>query len=307
MFKRARRIVRIVVTLLILAGAGFGAVGLWNHYLVGPWTRDGQVQAYVVAIAPEVSGRVAVLHVTDNQLVHKGDILYEIDPFDYQVALASAQADLQGKETNLRVTRESAERRQQLSSLSTSIEEKQTYAGNAEQAQAAYASALANLSQAKTNLERTKVTSPVNGYITNLLLRQGDYATKGTRNVSVLDSDSFWVAAYFEETKLHGIHVGDPATMALMGFDAPLRGHVDSIARGINSPNDNPGTLGLAAVSPVFTWVRLAQRIPVRIHIDEVPDGVLLAAGETATVTVGPRATVGPHSTHGLISRLFSN
>ncbi len=304
MFKRARRTTRVVVTLLILAGAGLGSVWLWNHYLVGPWTRDGQVQANVVNIAPEVSGRIVALHVSDNQLVHKGDVLYEIDPFDYQVALAAAEADSQSKETSLQNARTEADRRKELGTLSTSVEEKETYVTNANVAQSSYASSIANLSQARINLQRTKVVSPVNGYVSNLLLRLGDYATKGTRNISILDSDSFWVAAYFEETKLHGICVGDPAKIELMGFDTPLKGHVNSIARGINSPNYDPGTLGLASVSPVFTWVRLAQRIPVRIQIDEVPQGVLLAAGETATVSIGPLATAGTR--HGAISRLFS-
>ncbi len=306
MFKRARRIIRIYVTLSILAGAALGSVWLWNHYLVGPWTRDGQVQANVVNIAPEVSGRIVSLPVTDNQLVHKGDLLYEIDPFDYQVALASAEADFQSKQASLQNAKTEAERRKELNTLSTSVEEKQTYSTNADVAQATYASSMANLSEARINLQRVKVVSPVNGYVSNLLLRLGDYATKGTRNISVLDSDSFWIAAYFEETKLHGIHIGDPASMALMGFTTPLRGHVDSIARGINSTNYDPGTLGLASVSPVFTWVRLAQRIPVRIHIDEVPPGVLLAAGETATVSVGPQAAAGRSAMHGIIARLFS-
>ena len=281
-----------------------GSVWLWNHYLVGPWTRDGQVQANVVNIAPEVSGRIVALHVSDNQLVHKGDVLYEIDPFDYQVALAAAEADSQSKETSLQNARTEADRRKELGTLSTSVEEKETYVTNANVAQSSYASSIANLSQARINLQRTKVVSPVNGYVSNLLLRLGDYATKGTRNISILDSDSFWVAAYFEETKLHGIQIGDPAKIELMGFDTPLKGHVNSIARGINSPNYDPGTLGLASVSPVFTWVRLAQRIPVRIQIDEVPQGVLLAAGETATVSIGPLATAGTR--HGAISRLFS-
>ena len=171
-------------------------------------------------------------------------------------------------------------------------------------AAAAYASALAQATQARVNLKRTRVLSPVNGYVTNLLLREGDYATTGGRNLSVVDSDSFWIAGYFEETKLRGIRVGDPALAALMGYPDPVRGHVESIARGINTPNTVPGDLGLATVNPVFTWVRLAQRIPVRIHIDRVPDTVHLAAGMTATVTVGPNAA--PNSAHGALSRLFS-
>ena len=304
MFKRARRLVRMTVTLLILLAAGVGSVALWNHYVVGPWTRDGQVQADVVNIAPEVSGRIVALHVADNQQVRRGDVLYEIDPFDYQVALASAEANVQSKLSDLQVKREQAQRRQELTSLSTSPEEKQTYASSADVAQSAYTAALAQLSQARINVERTKVRSPVNGFVSNLLLREGDYATTGTHNLAVLDSDSFWVAAYFEETKLWAVRPGEPAVIALMGFNAPVLGHVESIARGISSANYDPGTLGLATVNPVFTWVRLAQRIPVRIHIDSVPASVLLAAGETATVTVGPGAS--PASPHGLLSRLLS-
>ncbi len=304
MFQSARRLVRVTVTLAILAAAAVGCVVLWNHYVVGPWTRDAQVQADVVNIAPEVSGRIVALHVIENQRVARGDVLYEIDPFDYQVSLASAEANLQGKTSDLAVKREQAQRRQELTSLTTSPEEKQTYAGTALVAQAEYAAALAQLSQAKVNLERTRVRSPVNGYVTNLLLRVGDYATTGGRNIAVIDSDSYRVTAYFEETKLAGIHPGDRAVAALMGFDAPLRGHVDSIARGISSANYDPGTLGLATVNPVFTWVRLAQRIPVRIAIDEVPAGVLLSAGETATVTVGPWAK--PGTAHGWLSRVLS-
>jgi multidrug resistance efflux pump len=180
----------------------------------------------------------------------------------------------------------------------------QTYQSNAAVAAAAYALAIAQLNQAKIDLGRTKVVSPVNGFVTNLLLREGDYATKGVRNISLVDSDSFWIAGYFEETKLENIHLGDPALAALMGYHRPIRGHVESIARGINTPNADPGSLGLASVNPVFTWVRLAQRIPVRIHIDEVPAGLILAAGMTATVTLGPG--IAPNSAHGLLSRAVS-
>jgi multidrug resistance efflux pump len=243
--------------------------------------------------------------VTDNQTVHKGDVLYEIDRQDYQVALASAQAAVNSKLADLKLKRLEAARRTELTTLSTSEEERQSYDAGAEMAAAAYAGALAQLGQAHIDLDRTTVVSPVNGYVTNLLLREGDYATKGSRNISLLDSDSFWIAGYFEETKLGGIHVGDPALAALMGFgNAPIHGHVESLARGINTPDTAPGALGLASVNPVFTWVRLAQRIPVRIHIDEVPASIHLAAGMTATITVGPG--VGPNSTHGMLSRLVT-
>ena len=301
---RARRGVRTLITLLLLAAAVIAGLAIWTHYVTGPWTRDGQVLAEVVNIAPEVSGRITHLAAVDNQIVHRGDLLYEIDPVDYQVAVASAQANVNSKLADMKLKRTEASRRSSLTTLSTSQEELQSFQSGAEEAAAAYAGALAQLSQAHVDQDRTRVLSPVNGYVTNLLLREGDYATKGARNITVLDSDSFWVAGFFEETKLQGIHVGDPALAVLMGYRQPLHGHVESIARGISTPNTDPGSLGLATVNPVFTWVRLAQRIPVRVHIDAVPDGIHLAAGMTATVTVGPDAAA--DSPHGLISRVVS-
>ena len=301
---QSRRAVQVGVTIAILAAALFAGAVIWTQYVTGPWTRDGQVLANVVNIAPEVSGRITKLHVADNQEVRRGDALYDIDTVDYEVAVATAEANVNSKQADLRNKQNEAKRRADLSTLSTSQEELQRYQSDAEVAAAAVAAAIAQASQARIDLQRTHVLSPVDGYVTNLLLREGDYATKGARNISVLDSDSFWIAGYFEETKLRGIHVGDPAIAALMGYPDPVRGHVESIARGINTPNTVPGELGLATVNPVLTWVRLAQRIPVRIHIDRVPEMVHLAAGMTATVTVGPDAA--PDSAHGALSRLFS-
>jgi len=152
------------------------------------------------------------------------------------------------------------------------------------------AQATAQLDQARVNLERTRIVSPVNGYVTNLLAQLGDYANVGQNKISLVNADSFWVDGYFEETILGPVRVGDPAEIKLMGYDQILRGHVDSIARAINVANAQPNGQGVATVNPIFTWVRLAQRIPVRIHIDEVPQGVVLAAGMTATVHINPRA-----------------
>jgi multidrug resistance efflux pump len=156
-------------------------------------------------------------------------------------------------------------------------------------AKAQYEQAMANLQQARVNLERTEIRSPVNGWVTNLLAQLGDYAKLGTNLISLVDADSFWVDGYFEETGLARVREGDPASIKLMGYSRIVRGHVGSIARGINVANAQPDGQGLANVNPIFTWVRLAQRIPVRIHIDEVPEGVRLTAGMTATVQVEPR------------------
>ena len=156
-------------------------------------------------------------------------------------------------------------------------------------AEAGLAQAEAQLNQTQVNLERTRILAPVDGYVTNLLAQLGDYVNVGVNTISLVDADSFWVDGYFEETNLAPIRVGDPALIKLMGYSGIARGHVDSIARAINVANAQPNNQGVATVNPIFTWVRLAQRIPVRIHIDEVPPGVILAAGMTATVEINDR------------------
>ncbi len=289
MFDRARRFIRLLLTGLLLLAAGVAVVGLWEHYMVSPWTRDGQVRVQVAAIAPQVAGQIVALHATDDQFVRRGDLLYEIDKADYKVRLDLATADVASKKADMEVKAARNARRQQLTTVSTSVEEKQQFQGDYDVAQAAYQSALANLDQAKLDLERTDVRSTVNGYVTNLQLRVGDYANTGKPNIAVVDADSYWVTGYFEETKLGSFTVGDAAQVKLEGFPRPILGHVESITRGISTANAAVGTQGLPTVEAVYTWVRLAQRIPVRIHIDTVPDGVTLSAGMTATVTVTPK------------------
>lgn len=288
MFNRARRAIRVILTLLLVGTALVAVLGLWQHYMVAPWTRDGEVRVQVANIAPQVAGQIVELHVGDNQKVKKGDLLYVIDKVDYKIALDMAKADVASKKADLDVKQAQASRRQQLTTLSTSVEEKQRYAGDYEVAQGAYQTALANLEKAKVNLDRTDVRSTVNGYVTNLLLRVGDYANTGATNIAVIDSDSFWINGYFEETKLGGFKVGDKAHVRLMGYDREIEGHVESVTRGISTANATASTQGLPAVQAVYTWVRLAQRIPVRIHIDKVPEGMTLSAGMTATVIVEP-------------------
>jgi multidrug resistance efflux pump len=291
---RALRInlaVRRAITLLLVVMAIISASFIWQYYVTSPWTRDGQVRVQVANVAPQISGEIAEIKIVDNQFVRKGDILYVIDKFDFQVSVASAKADVQMKAADLQVKQAQSARREALSTLSTTVEEKQTFAGTAKIAEANYALAGASLAQAQINLDRTIVRSPVNGYITNLLLRVGDYANKGTPNVSIVDADSFWIDGYFEETKMGGVHVGDYAEAVLMGYAEPVKGTVESITRGIANSNATVSTQGLPSVNPIYTWVRLAQRVPVRIKIDQVPHGVLLVAGLTATITIGhPRS-----------------
>jgi multidrug resistance efflux pump len=286
---RRLRIVPLLITLAALAVAGVLGRQMWNAYMGAPWTRDGTVRVYVVTIAPQVAGQIVQLPVADNQFVHKDDLLMVIDPTNYKIAVSLAEAAVQQAQVNAQNAEREAKRRQELTTLAVTIEEKQTFESTALAAQAQYQQAQANLDQAKVNLQRTEIRSPVNGWVTNLLAQLGDYATVGQNKISLVDADSFWIDGYFEETNLGAIREGDPASIRLMGYDQIVRGHVGSIARGINVANAKPDQQGLAAVNPIFTWVRLAQRIPVRIHVDHVPEGVRLVAGMTATVQIDPR------------------
>jgi multidrug resistance efflux pump len=262
----------------------------WQRYVLAPWTRDGTIRVQVSNIAPQISGQINSIGIVDNQFVHKGDVLYTIEPFDFEVARRSGVATVQQRAADLQVKQLQSERRQHLTDLATTPEEQQVYAGSAVQAKAALDAAQEQLAQAEINLQRTRIRSPVNGYVTNLLMRVGDFAHAGASNVSIIDSDSFWIDGYFEETKLAGICIGDHAEAKLMGYSQSILGHVETVTRGISVSNASAGTQGLPSVDPVYTWVRLAQRVPVRIAIDQVPAGVPLVSGMTATITVRPPA-----------------
>jgi multidrug resistance efflux pump len=205
----------------------------------------------------------------------------------YRIALESAQAQAQRDAAALDYARADQTRKATLAKegwTPTEIYEQTT--STLRQAEAVVALDQAAVAKAQLDLSRTVIRSPANGYVTNLLTQLGDYANIGQKIISVVDADSFWVDGYFEETSLGRIHEGDPATIKLMGYSQLVRGHVGGVARGINVPNAQPDPAGLASVNPIFTWVRLAQRVPVRIHIDQVPDGVRLVAGMTATVQI---------------------
>jgi multidrug resistance efflux pump len=327
-------IIRVALTLglvLIALGAAFY---LYVGYILYPWTRDGQVRAYVVSIAPRVAGNVVAVHVVDNQFVKKGDPLLEIDPSQYTLAVQAAQQQLE-------------QARQEVASLTAAIQSAQAVitamqatvdeanrdlkraqdAGNAvsaefldqknmaaqvaaadltqNQAQLAQATqtlgapgdanyrvqaAQVALAQAQLNLSWTKIVAPSDGYVTNLNLDEGDYVPAGGAVLAFVDSTSFWVSGYFMETQLRHMKAGDRAVITLMAHpDQPLIGEVDSIGWAIAPPNvaDVTGDRYLVPmIQPVFDWVRLAQRVPVRIKITEVPDGVELIVGLTASVAI---------------------
>ena len=281
----------LAITLAAVVLALLAAWKLWAVYMGSPWTRDATVRAYVVTMASEVAGRIVELPVRDNQLVRKGDLLMVIDPTDYRIAVAMAEAQVAQTKAMAENALAQSTRREKLTNMSVSDETRQTFKTTWLSADASHKQALANLEQARVKLERTRIVSPVNGYVTNLLARLGNYANPSQNLLSLVDADSFWVDGYFEETSVHGIRVGDPASIKLMGFGEIIRGRVDSIARGISVSNAQPNGQGLATVNPIFTWVRLAQRIPVRFHIDHVPPGVVLSAGMTATVQIDASPT----------------
>jgi RND family efflux transporter MFP subunit len=282
-----RKIFGLFMTALIFGAAILIGRVLWVHYMDQPWTRDGRVRADVINVAPDVSGAVVTMPVADNQLVHKGDLLMEIDPSHYKIAVEQAQATVAARQADLRMRRDDAARRADLDNEVVSKESRDNASQAAYGAAANLQQAQAALDAAELNLERTKVFAPVDGYVTNLNVHRGDYATTGAAKLAIVDSHSFWVYGYFEETKLPRVRIGDQAEMRLMSGGV-LKGHVQSISRGIYD-RDNPQSRELLAdVNPTFNWVRLAQRVPVRIHIDEVPEDVVLAAGTTCTVVVQP-------------------
>lgn len=278
---------RYALTLCAVAAATLLAFMMWKHYAQTPWTRDGRVRADVVQIAPEVSGPVIRVAVRDNQWVNRGDVLYAIDPHWLTLAVASAQAEVESRRHEMVMRQDAARRRAQIKAAISSEDLQQTGSA-ANVAVANYHGALAALELAELNLSHATVRAPVSGYITHLRLRPGDYATAGETKVAIVDAHSFWVVGYFEETKLRHIRVGDTAHIVLMGYDPVIAGHVESIGHGIGDNNDETGGLGLPDVEPTFSWVRLAQRVPVRIHIDALPKGIELVAGLSASVEVVP-------------------
>jgi multidrug resistance efflux pump len=310
-------IFRATVTILALVIALLLMRAIWDRYMYSPWTRDGRVHANVINLSTDVSGLVTEVRVKDNQLVHKGDVLFVLDPYRFQYAMDQAVADvarakaqmqqasaqMEATEYQATMQKDRATRRANLSGDVVSEESKSDYALEAKQsssahdaaraayavAQAALQAALVRQETARLDMIRSEVRAPTDGYITNLNLYPGDFVSAGAAKMVMIDSNSFWVYGYFEETKIQGVHVGDRATVRLLGPEVDINGHVDSIASAIVD-RDNPTNSSelLANVDPIFTWVRLAQRVPVRIHLDRVPDGVHLAMGMTCTVTLRP-------------------
>ncbi|MDF0533276.1 HlyD family secretion protein [Shewanella yunxiaonensis] len=279
------KLLRITITLAVVVAAIIAGRWVWDHYLYSPWTRDGRVRANIVTIAPDVSGWVKQLDVQDNQNVHQGDMLFAVDDTRYQAALAELQAQLESKKYAWDLATHKYERRKQLTGRELiSEEDLETARINTEQAKADYDLVQAELNTARINLQRTAVKAPEDGTIINLTLRQGNYVKQGTAVLSLVQSNSFYVTGYFEETKLPLIHVGQKAKISLMSGGHPLTGTVTSIGKAIADTNVSSNGQLLPEIQQTFNWVRLAQRIPVDIKLDTLPDNVSLSAGMTVSI-----------------------
>ena len=281
---------RIAVTLMLVLAALLVGWRLWDYYIEEPWTRDGIVRADVVGIAADVPGFVADIYVHDTQAVHKGDKLFRLDPARFILALAQTSADADQKRATMEEADREAKRLMSLNNASVSIEQQQQATAIAQEAAANYRDAVVAHDVAQLNMDRSTVYASVNGIVTDFYLRPGDYITAGVPIAALVDTDSFYIEGYFEETKLPRIHPGDRATVRLMGAPDEMGGKVLGIAGGVFDRQRSVGRDLLPNINPTFTWVRLAQRIPVRIVLDKLPESPRLVAGRTATVTILPPA-----------------
>jgi RND family efflux transporter MFP subunit len=277
---------RVALTLLAVVAAIAVGRGLWAYYMESPWTRDGRVRADVVQVAPDVSGFVTEVLVKDNQKVRRGDVLFRIDRERFALALQQADAALAGHRATLDQANADLKRYNALTTDAVSQQKQEQVLATQLQAKAAYDQAVADRAVAQLNLDRSEVHASVNGTITNMDLRPGTYVTSGKGVMALVDADTLHVEGYFEETKLARIRIGDKTQIRLMGEPVRLTGHVESIAAGIEDRDRAQGASLLANVNPTFSWVRLAQRVPVRIALDQIPDNVALVAGRSATVEV---------------------
>jgi RND family efflux transporter MFP subunit len=277
---------RVFLTLVMVTMAGLLGWHLWDYYMNAPWTRDGKIRADVVHVAPDVSGLVSEVLVHDNQDIKQGDVIFRIDQARYKLALQQAEAKLASSKAALDMANRDLTRYRKLNDTTVTQQKMEQIETTTMQAEATYRQAELDHDLASLNLERSSVKAPVNGVITNFSLQPGDYVTTGSAVTALVDTDSFYVSGYFEENKLERINIGDPVVIDVMGSKLKLKGQVEGIAGGIEDRERSDSTSLLANVSPTFNWVRLAQRVPVRVKLEDVPQGVHLVAGRTVSVSV---------------------
>ncbi|WP_338563335.1 HlyD family secretion protein [Erwinia sp. E_sp_B04_7] len=275
-------------TVIFFAAALAAGWWLWNYYMQSPWTRDGKVRAELVSITPQVSGRIEQLPIRDNQFVTKGTPLLVLDDEPFRIAVLNAGAQLAKAQSDLLKAQHEAHRRQSLPRNVISAEDLDAANLSAKAMEAAEKAAQAGLDQARWNLSQTKITAPVDGWISNLEVRPGNYATSGTPLFALVDSHSFYVMGYFEETKLRHIRPGYKASIRLYSDNRELHGEVESIGRAIYDQSVETDSGLVPDIKPNVPWVRLAQRVPVRIRLTGVPDDLSLVAGTTCTLSIQP-------------------
>ncbi len=285
-----KKIIKILLTLAILGAAGFFAYNKYRAYIDNPWTRDGQVRTQVIQVTPRVNGMVIKINVIDNQRVKKGDLLFEIDPSQYQVKLNQSEARLQRTREAAKGTKIEFERVKNIYDKDKGAVSQKDLVRN----ETKYYKSLADIDSsteqvntAKLNLSYTKVFAEVDGYVSNINFQIGSQATANKAILALVDENAYWVFGFFREDAIPEVKVGDTAMVTLLAYpDTPLSGKVESIAWGIAHSDGNPGNNLLPSVKPVFQWIRLAQRIPVRIKLDKLPEDVKLRFGLTASVMV---------------------
>jgi multidrug resistance efflux pump len=293
---------RFAITAVAVVAALVVGSYLWAYYMDAPWTRDGHVRADVVVIAPDVSGFVTEIQVHDNQQVHRGDVIFRIDRVRFAFALQQADAVVAGRKASLDQTASDLKRYRGLTTDAVSQQKQEQILAAQLQAMAAYDQAVADRAVAQLNLDRSEIHAAVNGTISNMDLRPGAYVSAGKGVMALIDTDTLHVDGYFEETKLPRIHVGDRVAIHLMGNAARLLGHVESIAGGIEDRDRGAGATLLANVNPTFSWVRLAQRVPVRISLDSIPADGTLVTGRSATVEILSQERIGLNSLLGFFT-----
>ena len=274
-------------TLLVVAVAVVAVWTVWNFYMQSPWTRDGKIRAEQVNITPQVSGTIQSLNVKDNQFVKAGEVLFSLDETPWRIAVLNAEAQLAKARADLAKASHEANRRRNLPHNYISAEDLDTASITVDAMKASVEAAKATLEHAKWQLEQTTVKAPVDGWITNLSARIGNYASEGQPVFALIDSHSFYVIGYFEETKLRHIQPGKPAQIVLYSSDVKLQGHVSSIGRAIYDQSVESDSGLVADIKPNIPWVRLAQRVPVRIEFDQLPQDLTLVSGTTCSVAIG--------------------
>ncbi|MDH2293890.1 efflux RND transporter periplasmic adaptor subunit [Cobetia sp. 1AS1] len=283
-----QKAVKWIITLCLVAAAAWCAVWLWNTYMYSPWTRDARVRAEVITLSPDVSGWVRELNVADTTRVKEGDVILQVDRARYEAALAKAEASLASAKATLSLKEHESNRRGRLTNRAISEEERDSARLEAEVARADVQQAEAAVQSAQLDLDRTRLVAPADGSILNMHLSQGNYVTAGTAVMALIKDDSFYLSAYFQETKLQHVRPGDPVQITLMSGNEDFKGRVVGIGQGIADDNTATNAQQLPQVSATFSWVRLAQRIPVRVEFDDIEavraSGVNLAAGMTASV-----------------------